>query len=68
MSKYDHLTTLKATKARAWHVCAICSADIGAGETYYREHIEDRFLHTLHSKKYCSACYQKYGNTLLRRR
>ena len=68
MSKYDHLKILKPTKARTWHVCAKCSADIDVAEIYYREHIEDLFLHTLHSKKYCSSCYRQLGDALLGRR
>jgi len=35
------------------------------GETYYREYIEDKFLHSLHAKKYCSSCHEKHGKDLL---
>jgi uncharacterized protein with PIN domain len=62
MGKYDNLRTLKTTKARTQHVCYKCGKEISPGETYYREQIEDKFLHSLHSKKYCSSCYEKYGN------
>ena len=65
MGKYDHLKILKETKARAHHVCFNCGNDILPGETYYREYIEDKFLHSLHAKKYCSSCYEKFGNKLL---
>jgi len=63
--KYDHLRILKETKARTHHVCFNCGNDILSGEIYYREHIEDRFLHSLHAKKYCSSCYEEYGKDLL---
>lgn len=65
MGKYDNLRTLKKTKARTQHVCYKCSKEISLGETYYREHIEDKFLHSLHSKKYCSSCFEKYGDRVL---
>lgn len=65
MGKYNHLKILKKTKARSHHVCYRCSKEIFLGETYYREHIEDKFLHSLHAKKYCSFCYEKYGDRLL---
>ena len=64
MRKYNHLKILKKTKARSHHVCYKCGKEISPGETYYREHIEDKFLHTLHAKKYCSSCYEKYGKDL----
>ena len=67
MGKYDPLKTLKATKARTQHFCVTCGKEIAVGKTYYREHIEDRFLHSLHSKKYCADCYEKYGIDLLER-
>ena len=66
MSKYDHLKVLKATRARTSHRCDRCGAEIAKRETYYREHIEDRFLHSLHAKKYCSQCYEQLGDELLR--
>jgi len=65
IGKYDNLKTLKKTKARIQHVCYKCGKEISVGEIYYREHIRDKFLHSLHSKKYCSFCYEKYGNQLL---
>jgi len=65
MGKYDYLKTLKKTKARTNHVCFNCGKNILPGEAYYREHIEDKFLHGLHAKKYCSSCYEKLGNKLL---
>ena len=65
MSKYDHLRFLKKTKARAEHQCFQCGQLISAGEFYYAEELKDRFLHSLHRKKFCSACYQKFGDKLL---
>jgi uncharacterized protein with PIN domain len=65
MGKYDHLTILKKTKARSYHICHKCNEEILQGDYYYREFIEDKFLHKLHSKKYCSVCYEKYGQALM---
>lgn len=65
MGKYNDLKVLKETKARTHHVCHKCGKEILRGETYYREHIADRFLHSLHAKKYCASCYQEYGESLL---
>ncbi len=65
MGKYDHLKILKRIKARSNQVCYNCSKEIYTGENYYQEHIEDKFLHSLHAKKYCSSCYEKYGDMLL---
>jgi len=59
MGKYNHLTFLKQVKARTLHICHDCGKEILPGETYYREDIKDRFLHSLHAKKYCSYCYNK---------
>lgn len=66
MSKYDHLKILKKTEARTFHICQKCGKEISPGNIYYKEHIEDKFLHTLHANKYCSDCYKKYGEGLLR--
>ena len=59
MGKYKNLTILKRVKARTLHICYSCGKEILPGEVYYREHIEDRFLHSLHAKKYCISCYDQ---------
>lgn len=66
MSKYDRLKVLKQTKARVEHACSRCGSTIYKGEVYYCEHIADRFLHSLHAKKFCAACLEKYGDALLK--
>jgi len=66
MSKYDSMKSLKRTKARADHVCNSCGTAIGKGDIYYREYITDRFLHSLHSKRFCEACFVQRGDSLLR--
>ncbi|MFH1052043.1 MAG: hypothetical protein V1779_14070 [bacterium] len=38
---------------------------INQGEYYFIEYLDDRFLHTLHAKKYCCDCYEKHGDSLL---
>lgn len=65
MGKYNHLKILAKTKARAEHIYSKCGNEILSNEIYYREHIEDKFLHQLHAKKYCNNCYEKYGDELL---
>jgi hypothetical protein len=67
MGKFDSLTILKQTKARVAHLCSKCGADISPGEHYYKEHVQDRFLHSLHAKKFCVHCFQKHGEALLKR-
>ena len=65
-SKYD--TYLKKVKARTNHTCLFCSKEIIPGDFYYRETNVDKFLQTLHAKKFCSECYEKYGEKLLRKK
>ncbi len=65
MSKYNHLKILKKTKARTHHICHKCGREILPTEHYYKEHIKDKFLHSLHAKKFCAACYEEYGEDLL---
>lgn len=65
MSKYNNLKFLKKTKARVEHRCQNCGELIGPGALYYSEKLRDRFLHTLHEKKFCEQCYKKYGDQLL---
>jgi hypothetical protein len=64
MGKYDHLKILKKTKARTRHICYKCETVIPSGEIYYKEHIQDAFLHSLHAKKYCASCYERHGVNL----
>ena len=65
MGKYNGLKVLKKTKARTWHICHNYGKEIQRGVTYYREHIEDRFLHSLHAKKYCASCFEEHREGLL---
>lgn len=58
-SKYDSLKSLKKTKARVNHSCSQCGATIVKGEIYFREVIDDPYLHTLHGKKLCHKCWPK---------
>jgi hypothetical protein len=67
MGKFDSLKTLKKTSARVAHLCSKCGGAISPGESYYKDHIQDRFLHALHAKKYCVACYEKHGDALLKK-
>jgi hypothetical protein len=67
MGKFDSLKTLKKTKAQVDHRCSKCGAEIGRGEDYYKEHLEDKFLHSLHAKKFCAQCFLKHGDALLKK-
>ena len=59
MSKYADLKFLKPTEARKEHQCNLCGNIIQKGEIYYSEEIQDKFLHSLHRKKFCKNCYEK---------
>jgi hypothetical protein len=65
MGKYTHLKVLRKTKARTQHICNRCNKIILAGDFYYKEHIEDKFLYALNASKYCVSCYENDGNDLL---
>jgi hypothetical protein len=67
MGKYDQLKFLKKTKARVNHSCSLCGHEIKSGKIYYAETVKDRFLQSLHAKKYCEACYEKNGDSLIRK-
>jgi NAD-dependent SIR2 family protein deacetylase len=56
MGKYNNLIKIKKTKSRSFHNCDKCGKIIEKGDIYYREYIDDRFLHTLGLKKYCKSC------------
>lgn len=60
MSKYDNLKFFKKTKARTNHICIECGQQINAGDFYYTESMKDKFLHSLHRKKFCIKCYEEY--------
>ena len=62
MGKFNHITYLKQTKARAQHICCNCGREILPGEIYWKEHLQDKFLHNLHAKKYCANCYGQQAN------
>lgn len=66
MGKFDNLTILKKTKARVGHACSKCGAHICPGEHYYKEHVEDKFLHSLHARKFCVQCFDRDGDALLK--
>lgn len=67
MGKFDDLKVLRKTKGRVDHVCSKCGAKIVKGADYYKEHIEDKFLHSLHAKHFCSRCFEECGEGLLRK-
>jgi hypothetical protein len=66
MSKYDYLKYFKKTKARSFRHCVNCGKEINLGDFYYKETIDDKFLHSLHAKNYCEDCYKKFGDDLLK--
>jgi hypothetical protein len=66
MGKYDHLKYLKKTRARVNHTCSRCGKTINASSYYYAESTKDRFLQSLHFKKFCAKCFEEYGETLIK--
>lgn len=48
------------TKARVNHICMKCGQQINAADFYYAESMKDKFLHSLHRKKFCIKCYEEY--------
>jgi transcription initiation factor IIF auxiliary subunit len=67
MGKYNHLKVLKQVKARVNHICSNCGSVINKDDFYFVEQLEDKFLHTINRGKFCSDCYYKFGNDLLRK-
>ena len=67
MGKYDSLTILKKTRATVADICSKCGAGIATGDDYYKEHIEDRFIHKIGATKFCAHCFQKHGESLLKK-
>lgn len=67
MSKLDPYKSLKQVKARVDHSFSCCGDEISRGQIYYREHVADAFLHSLHAKKFCAACYETRADELLRK-
>lgn len=65
MGKYDYLKFLEKTKARVGHECSKCGKGIEAGSFYYAEKLRDRFLNIPYSKRFCTECYEKFGDKLL---
>ena len=57
MSKLDDLKILKRTKARTNHLCSKCGAVVNVNDFYYAEALKDKFLQSLHRKKYCEKCF-----------
>jgi len=57
LGKYDKDRHLKKTKARTVHQRYICDEKIEPKEYYYAE---DRFLSSLHNRRFCSKGYEKY--------
>jgi hypothetical protein len=50
MTKYNSLKILKKVKAKTNHICSKCGQEIIQNDIYYKEHIQDKFLHSLHAK------------------
>jgi protein-arginine kinase activator protein McsA len=65
LGKYDQNKYLKKTKARVSHQCDLCNSTIESTDFYYAETQNDKFLHFLHAKCFCSKCYEKFGDRLL---
>lgn len=68
MGKHNQIKYLKKTRARTTHQCGMCNETVEPGDYYYAETPQDRFLHSLQAKRFCSKCYEKYGDQLLSER
>lgn len=66
MSKYRDLEILKKTKAIKGHICYNCGSEITVGSYYYKQFLDDKFLQSLHDKKFCNDCFNKYGAVLFK--
>jgi uncharacterized protein with PIN domain len=66
MGKYNPLKYLKKTKARTTHQCNYCGSIISPQEYYFRETMQNKFLQSLHARIFCSNCYEKYGENLVK--
>lgn len=64
MSKYDSLKILKKKVALNSFKCQLCKDFIKEGEDYYSEEVKDKFLHSLHRKKFCKECVEKFKKQL----
>ncbi len=64
MSKYNNLKILKKKIATENFKCQLCKNFIKEGKDYYSEEVRDRFLHSLHRKKFCKECVQKFKKQL----
>jgi hypothetical protein len=66
MGKYDQFKFIKKTKARVNHKCSRCRKTINANDHYYAESMKDKFLQSLHSRKFCTECYEEVGEMLIK--
>ena len=64
MGKYNNLKVLEQRGARVNHRCNLCGHLINIGEFYYSEEIKDKFLHSLHRKKFCKECVERFKKQL----
>jgi len=44
--------------------CQLCKQLIKGGDDYYSEEIKDKFLHSLHRKKFCKECVGRFKKQL----
>lgn len=64
MSKYNNFKILKKKVAHDTFKCQLCKNFIKQGEDYYSEEIKDKFLHSLHKKKFCKECVERFKKQL----
>lgn len=60
-------THLVPKKSKFPTVCTFCNKKIDAETMHYLEQGVKNHLHSLIARKFCSACYAKYGETVLLR-
>lgn len=64
MGKYNAFKVLKKKIAYSNFQCRLCKQFIKEGDSYYSEQIKDKFLHSLHNKKFCKECVEKFKKQL----
>ena len=64
MGKYDSFKILRKKVASTTFRCQLCRAFVNEGNDYFSEEVTDRFLHSLHKRKFCVECVQRFKNQM----
>jgi hypothetical protein len=58
-------THLVRTQSKFPNVCTCCNNPISSDDIFYAEEGVEEHVHSLIARKFCSACYTKYGEQML---